>query len=118
MYEELRKRRVDMCCIQEVKWKSQVARFVGTSGRRYKLWWPGNDAGFKGVGNLVKKEISGNVVEVRRKSDRVIAIVRTLDRKVMRIIRAYGSRSQRPDTEKVHFYDDMASEWDFRVLVK
>ena len=36
--EELRKRKVDMCCIQEVRWKGQEARFVGTSGRRYKLW--------------------------------------------------------------------------------
>ena len=29
---------------------------MGTSGRRYKLWWPGNDAGFGGVGSLVKKK--------------------------------------------------------------
>ena len=38
-----------------------------TLGRRYKLWWSGNDAGFGGVGILVKEEISGNVVEVRKK---------------------------------------------------
>ena len=36
--EELRKRKVDVCCIQEVRWKGQGARLVGTSGRRYKLW--------------------------------------------------------------------------------
>ena len=50
---------------------------MGTSGQRYKLSWSGNDAGFGGVGILVKEEISGNVVEVRRKSDRVMAIVLT-----------------------------------------
>ena len=50
---------------------------MGTSGRRYKLWWSGNDIGFEGVGILVKEEISGNVEEVRRKSDRVMAIVLT-----------------------------------------
>ena len=50
---------------------------MGTSGRRYKLWWSGNNAGFGEVGFLVKEEISGNVVEVRRKSDRVMAIVQT-----------------------------------------
>ena len=42
--EELRKRKVDVCCIQEVRWKGQGARFVGTSGRRCELWWSGNDA--------------------------------------------------------------------------
>ena len=56
---------------------------MGTLGRRYKLWWSGNDAGFGGVGILVKEEISGNVVEVGRKSDRVMAIVLTLGREVM-----------------------------------
>ena len=56
MYEEMRKRRVDVCCTQEVRWKGQGARFVGNSGRRYKLWWSVNDAGFGGVGILVKEE--------------------------------------------------------------
>ena len=110
--EELRKRKVDVCCIQEVRWKGLGARFVGTLGRRYQLWWSGNDAGFGGVGILVKEEISGNVVEVRRKSDRVMAIVLTLGREVMRVICAYGPQSGRPDAEKVRFYDEMGSEWD------
>ena len=106
--EELKKRRVDVCFMQEVRWKGQGARFGGTSGRRYKLWWSGNDARFLWAGILVKEEISGNVAEVRRKSDRVMEIVLNLSRKVMRIICAYGPQSGRPDTEKVR----MASEWD------
>ena len=110
--EERRKRKVDVCCIQEVQSKGQGALFVGTSGRRYKLWWSGNDAGFGGVGILLKEEISGNVVEVRRKSDQIMAIVLTLGREVMRVICAYGPQSGRPDEEKVHFYDEMGSEWD------
>ena len=89
---------------------------MGTSGQRYKMWWPGNDAGFGGVGILVKKEISGNVVEVRRKSDRVMAIVLTLGREVMRVICAFGPQSGRPDAKKDHFYDEMGSEWE--VVVK
>ena len=51
-------------------------------------------------------------MEVRRKSDRVMSIVLTLGRKVMRIICAYGPQSGRPDAEKVRFYDEMGSEWD------
>ena len=70
-----------MCCVQEVRWKGQEARFVGTSGRRHKLWWSGNDIGKVEI--LVKEEISGNVVKVRRKSDRVMVIVLTLDRETI-----------------------------------
>ena len=82
---------------------------MGTSGQRYKLWWSGNDAGFGGVGISMKEDIPGNVVEVI--SDRVMAIVLTLgNRDVMRIICAYGPQSGRPNTEKVRFYDKMASE--------
>ena len=110
--EEPRKRKVDVCCIQEVRSKGQGAHFVGTSGRRYKLWWSGNDAGFGGVGILLKEEISGNVVEVRRKSDQIMAIVLTLGREVMCVICAYGPQSGRPDEEKVHFYDETGSEWE------
>ena len=79
----------------------------------YKLWWSGKDAGFRGVGILVKKEIYGNNVEVRRKSDRVMAIVLTLGREVMHIICAYGPQSRKPGTEKVCFRDEMASKWNF-----
>ena len=110
--EELRKRKVDVCCLQEIRWKGQGSRFVGTCGRRYKLWWSGNDNGSGGVGILVKEEISGNVVEVRRRSDRVMAIVLTLGQELVRILCAYAPQSGRPDSEKVCFYDEMASEWD------
>ena len=77
MCKELRKRRVDVSCIQEVRWKGQRACFVGTSGQSHKLWPSGNDAGFGGVKILVKEEIFGKVVEVGRKSDTIIAIVKT-----------------------------------------
>ena len=60
----------------------------------------------------MKEKIYENVVEVRRKSDRVMSIVLTLGREVMRVICAYGPQSKRPNTEKVRFYDGMASEWD------
>ena len=61
----------------------------------------------------MEKEISESVVKVRRKSDRVMAIMLTLGREVVHIICTYGHESRIPDTEKVCFYDKMASEWDF-----
>ena len=47
----------------------------------------------------MEEEISGNMVEVRRKSDRVMAIVLTLGREVIHVICAYELQSGRPDTE-------------------
>ena len=48
-------------------------------------------------------------MEVRRKSDRVMAIVLTLGREVMRIMCVHGPKSRRPEAEKVFFW-----QWLFR----
>ena len=52
---ELRKRMIDMCCLQEVRWRGQGARMLGMKGRRYKLWWTGKGDGIGGVGVMVKE---------------------------------------------------------------
>ena len=38
--EELRKRMMDVCCLQEVKWRGQGVRMLRMKGI-YKLWWSG-----------------------------------------------------------------------------
>ena len=113
MCEQLRKREVDICCLQEVRWREQGARFVGCKGTRYKLWWSGNNDGI-GVGVLVKKELCEKVVEIRRKSGRVMALVLTFEEKVIGAICAYASQVGRSECEKDQFYNGMASEWDLR----
>ena len=78
MCEKLKKRKVDigLCCLQEVRWRGEGARFFGVKRRRYKLWWCGNDDKTEAwVGCIGKfKELCENVVEVRRRCDRVMAI--------------------------------------------
>ena len=65
---------------------------------------------------MVKEEISGNIVEVRRKRDKMMAIVLTLDKEVIRIICACVPQSKTPDTDKVCFYDEMTIKWDLGNL--
>ena len=83
--------------------------------RRYKLWWSGNSNGKGGVGVLVKK-LCEKVMEVRRKSDRVMTVVMALEEEVVRIICVYGPQSGRTGAEKECFYDDLRSECDFHSL--
>ena len=113
--EELRKRKVDVCCLQEVRWRGQEARFVGVKGRRYKLWWSGNDVGTGGVGMMVKEELCEKVIEVRRRSDRVMAVLLTLEEVMMRVVCGYGPQSGRPGIEKEQFYNELSSDWDAYV---
>ena len=59
--QDLRKRRMDVCCQQEVRWRGQEVQFMGVKGRRYKLWWSGNSDRTGGVGVLVKEELCEKV---------------------------------------------------------
>ena len=36
--EELRKRMIYVCCLQEVRLRGQCARMLWMKGRRYRLW--------------------------------------------------------------------------------
>ena len=108
--EELRKRKVDVYCLQEVRWRGEGARFFGVKGRRYKLWWCGNDDKVGGVGILVKEELCEKVVEVRRSCDRVMAIGLVFEEEVVRVVCAYAPQSGKPDAEE-RFYQEMAREW-------
>ena len=48
--EELLRREVGICCIQEVRWRSMGLKFVGSLDRRFKLRWSGNEGKIGGVG--------------------------------------------------------------------
>ena len=110
MCKQLRKRDMDMCCLWQVRCKGQEAQFVGCRGRRYKLRWSENNHGTGGVGILVKKELCEKVVEVRRKSEKVMAMVLVFEEEVIRVIYAYAPQVGRSECKKDHFYNDMASE--------
>ena len=61
------------------------------------------------MGILVKEEQSKNVVEVRRRCDRVTAIGLVFGEEVVRVIRAYAPQSGKPHAEE-RFYEEMARE--------
>ena len=61
--EELRERMIDVCCLQEVRWRGLCASMLGMKGRRYKLWLSGKGDGIGGVGVIVKEELCEKVVK-------------------------------------------------------
>ena len=69
-----------------MRWRGEGAGFFGVKGRRYKLWWCGNADKTEDVGILVKEELCKNVVEVKRRCDRVMAIGLAFGAGVVRVI--------------------------------
>ena len=74
MAEKLNKKKVDICSLQKVQWKGQRACFIGVKKRTYKLWWLENDTGKNGVGILVKEELHESVVDIHKRSNRMMTM--------------------------------------------
>ena len=84
---------------------------LGSRGIRYKLWLSGKGDGVGGVGAMVEK-LYEKVVEVRRVSDRVMAVVLVFEEDMLRLILGYAPQCGRSLEEKQSFYDELKGEWD------
>ena len=68
-----------------MRWRGCGDRLIDLQGRRYKLWWSGNQEGYGGVGVLIKEELCDKVVEVRRVDDTVMSLAIVYDEEVVRV---------------------------------
>ena len=67
----MERRKVDMACVQEVRWKSERAREVGDG---YKIYYVGEQSGRNGVGVIVSSNLVDSMVEVKTCSSRLMNI--------------------------------------------
>ena len=98
---------IDMCCLQELRWRGQGSRMLGMEEKRYKLWWSGKGDGVGGVIVMMKEELCERVVEVKRVSDRMIAVVLVFEKDVLRLIYMYAQHSGRIFEEKLSSYESV-----------
>ena len=70
--ETLSRRKVDLCCVQETRYRGGHCRIITGKDSRYKLFWSGNSKGTAGVGVFVAEKWIEKVFKVKRVSDRII----------------------------------------------
>jgi hypothetical protein len=58
------RRRVNILCVHETKWKGQKAKEVEDTG--FKLWYTGTTSTKNGVGNVLNKSLKDGVVDIKR----------------------------------------------------
>ena len=56
--EMLTRRKVDICCLQETRWRGGSARLIKGKNTIYKFFWCGDQSGFGGVGMLAEKWVN------------------------------------------------------------
>ena len=64
-----KRRKVDIRCLQEVRYRGQGTRVYGGE-EKYKFWWRESEEGRNGVGIIVKEDLVKEVIEVKRLDDR------------------------------------------------
>ena len=98
----MRRRRVDVLCVQETRWKGNKAREIGEG---YKLIYSGaNDQGRNGVGVILSKEMKECLVEVKRGGDRLMTIKLSFGESIINVISAYAPQVGCTEEEKDTFW--------------
>ncbi|XP_065313749.1 uncharacterized protein LOC135923102 [Gordionus sp. m RMFG-2023] len=93
----LHRKHIDVCCIQETRWKGNGTRMIGKTSEKYKFFWQGGNDGKAGVGVMVAVD---KVVEVRRLYNQIMVIKMIFGRKLYNIISAYVPQVGRSEEEK------------------
>ena len=102
--ETLKRRCVDICCVQEVRWKVQGARIIGNG---FKFLWSGSSKAVNGVRVIVANWLIGKIVEVERYSDRVMKVNIVIGDVVCEVVSCYCPQAGGSVNEKEEFYELM-----------
>ena len=87
LVDMLERRKVDIMCVQETKWKGSKARSIGGG---FKLLYHGVDGRRNDVlGNILKENYAESVVEVKRKSDRIVSVKMEIEGVMMNVIKCW-----------------------------
>ena len=67
----MKQRNIDILCLQETKWKGSKARNIGGG---CKIFYNEADERKNGIGIVLREELAESVLEVKRVSDRLMAL--------------------------------------------
>ena len=106
----LAKRRIDICCLQEVRYRNHGCTTIGSNEEKYKFWYSGGPEKLNGVGIMMKAELVDNVIEVKRCNDRLMKIKIVVGKKVWNIFSIYAPQIGRTLQEKAEFWERLEDE--------
>jgi exonuclease III len=99
------RRRVNILCIQEMKWKEQKANKVKDTG--FKLWYTGNTSIKNDVGIVLDKSLKDGVVDIKRQGDKIILVKLLVGDLVFNVISAYTPQIGLNESVKMQFWEEL-----------
>lgn len=96
-------RRLSIACIQETRWRGNSARELGNG---YKLLYAGEVNGRNGVGVVFHRDVKDSIVEVIRRSSRLMLVKVVWKGEIINIVSAYAPQVGQFEQEKKDFWSD------------
>ncbi|KAK3532174.1 hypothetical protein QTP86_009195 [Hemibagrus guttatus] len=100
----MERRKVDILCVQETRWKGSKARSIGAG---FKLFYYGVDSKRNGVGVVLKEEFVRNLLEVKRVSDRVMSLKLGIEGVMLNVVSGYAPQVGCELEEKERFWSEL-----------
>jgi hypothetical protein len=99
------RRRVNILCVQETKWKGQKAKEVEDTG--FKLWYTGNTSTKNDVDIVLNKSLKDGVVDIKRQRDMIILVKLLVEDLVFNVISAYTPQIGLNESVKMQFWEEL-----------
>ena len=96
----LNRRRIDIACVQETRWKGSKAKQVGDG---YKLYYHGETNNRNGIGIIVIQKWRDNVLNINRITDRRMALQLVIAKGKMNVLSVYPPQTGCTDEENNTF---------------
>ncbi|MCJ8736328.1 hypothetical protein PDJAM_G00258270 [Pangasius djambal] len=100
----MERRKVDILCVQETRWKGSKARSIGAG---FKLFYYGVDSKRNGIGVVLKEEFGRNVPEVKRVSDRVMSLKLEIEGVMLKVVSGYAPQVGCELEQKERFWSEL-----------
>ena len=107
MVEPLSHRKVDLCYVQETRYRSGHFCIIKGKDSRYKLFWAGNSKGTAGIGVFVAEKWKEKVFEVKQVSDRIILVEIIVGQRVLCLLSVYAPQCALSYSVNNLFYDQL-----------
>ena len=100
-------RRVELCCLQEIRWRGASACIIEGKDSRYKIFWVGNENGTGGAGILLSEKWIEKVFDIDRVSDRIMMFKLAIDNMIITVLSCYAPQVGLQNKVKSTFYDQL-----------
>ncbi|XP_051775811.1 craniofacial development protein 2-like [Erpetoichthys calabaricus] len=100
----MERRKVDILCVQETKWKGSKARWIGGG---FKLFYHGVDGRRNEVGVILKEQYVKSVLDMKRVSGRVMIMKLEIGGVMMNVVCAYALQVGCAMGEKEDFWSEL-----------